>query len=70
MSPADAESFAMPHHPLLAQSLVEDGLLDSIAAGLSSARDQIELYIGQGNGVYALAAALVVVVLLLFRRRR
>ena len=70
MSPAEAGSFPMPHHPLLAQSLVEYGLLDSIAAGLASARDQIELYIGQGNGVYALAAALVVVVLLLFRRRR
>ena len=70
MSPADAESFPMPHHPLLAQSLVEYGLLDSIAAGMVSARDQIELYIGRGNSVYALAGALVVVVLLLFRRRR
>ena len=60
----------MPHHLLLAQSLVEYGLLDSIAAGMVSARDQIELYIGRGNSVYALAGALVVVVLLLFRRRR
>jgi hypothetical protein len=59
-----------PVHLLLAQAMVEHGLLDSIAAGLGNARYRLELYIGEGNTVYILAAALVLVVLIMFRRRR
>jgi hypothetical protein len=60
----------MPFSQVLAQALVEHGLLDSIAAGMVAARDRLELYIGRGNGTYAVAAALVIIVLLLLRRRR
>jgi hypothetical protein len=34
---------------VLAQALVEHGLLDSLAAGILHARTHLELYIGQGN---------------------
>lgn len=60
----------MPFDFVIAQALVEHGLLDSIAAGMVSARDRLELYIGRGNGTYAIVAALVIIVLLLLRRRR
>ena len=55
---------------LLAQALVERGLLDSIAAGLGSAKYRIELYIGQGNAIYVVIAAVVVLVLTRVRRRQ
>jgi hypothetical protein len=54
---------------LLAQAMVERGLLDSIAAGLGSARYQIELYVGQGNTIYFVAAVILVLVLTRVRRR-
>ena len=54
---------------LLAQAMVERGLLDSIAAGFGDARYRFEAYVGAGNSVYFLVAA-ALVVLLLFRRRR
>ena len=60
----------LPDHLLLAQALVERGLLDSIAAGLGSARYRIELYIGQGNTIYLLAAAAVLLILTRVRHRR
>jgi hypothetical protein len=59
-----------PAGPLLAQAMVEHGMLDSMAAGLANARYRLELYIGEGNTIYLLAAAAVLVVLILFRRRR
>jgi hypothetical protein len=49
--------------------MVEHGLLDSIAAGLTGARYRIELYIGQGNTVYLIAAVVVLLVLTRVRRR-
>jgi hypothetical protein len=54
---------------LLAQAMVEHGLLDSIAAGLGAARYRLELYIGEGNTIYFLAAAVVLLVLTRVRRR-
>ena len=54
---------------LLAQALVERGLLDSIAAGLGSAKYRIELYVGQGNAIYVVIAAVVLLVLTRVRRR-
>jgi hypothetical protein len=60
----------MPSEQMIAQALVEHGLLDSLAAGLTVARDRLELYVGRGNGIYVGAAVLVIIVLLLARRRR
>jgi len=54
---------------LLAQAMVERGLLDSIAAGLGNARYRLELYVGQGNTIYVLAAVVVLLVLTRVRRR-
>ncbi len=54
----------------LAQTITEYGLVDSIGAGLATARDRIELYIGPGNLKYVLIALLVILVLLVTRRRR
>ena len=56
--------------PLFAQALVEHGLLDSIAAGIGSARYRLDGYVGQGNSKYVLVAFAVVVLLYLVRRRR
>jgi len=54
---------------LLAQAMVEHGLLDSISAGLGAARYRLELYIGEGNTIYAVAALVVLLVLTRVRRR-
>jgi len=58
-----------PVQLLLSQAVIEHGLLDSISAGLGSARYQLELYIGQGNTIYFLAAVVLVLVLTRVRRR-
>lgn len=50
--------------------MVERGLLDSMAAGLGSARYRLELYIGQDNTIYVLAAVIVLLVLTRIRRGR
>ncbi len=55
---------------LLAQALVEHGLLDSIVAGMAAAKYRLEIYIGQGNSKFLLYAAIAGCVLLLLRRRR
>jgi len=55
---------------LLAQNMVEYGLLESIAAGLGNARYRLELYIGEGNTAYVLAAVVVLLVLTRVRHRR
>jgi LPXTG-motif cell wall-anchored protein len=55
---------------VLAQALVEHGLLDSLAAGILHARTHLELYIGQGNSTYVLLGGIVLILVLLFRRRR
>jgi hypothetical protein len=54
---------------LLAQAMVEHGLLDSISAGLANAKYQVELYVGQGNAIYVVIAAVVLLVLTRVRRR-
>lgn len=54
---------------LLAQAMVEHGLLDTIAAGLGNARYRLEVYIGEGNTIYALAAVAVLLVLTRVKRR-
>jgi hypothetical protein len=55
---------------LLAQAMVERGLLDSIAAGLGNVRYRLELYIGQGNTIYVVIAAVVLLLLTRVRRQR
>ena len=60
---------ATPVYLLLAQAMVERGLLDSIAAGVGDARYRFEAYVGADNSVYFLVAV-ALAVLLLFRRRR
>jgi hypothetical protein len=55
---------------LLAQALVERGLLDQISAGLSSAKYQLELYAGQGNTIYVVIAVVVILVLTRVKRNR
>ena len=55
---------------LLAQALAEHGLLDSMAAGLATARDRLEIYIGYANSTYLLIALGVLLLALLVRSRR
>jgi hypothetical protein len=61
------QSFAKP---LLAQALVERGLLDQISASLSSARYHLELYVGQGNTIYVVIGVVLLLVLTRVRRNR
>jgi len=60
----------LPAPLLFAQALVERGLLDQISAGLSSAKYQLELYVGQGNTIYVIVAVILVIVLTRVRRNR
>ena len=55
---------------VLAQAVVERGLLDSISDGLSRAKYQIEVYAGQGNAIYVVIGAVVLLILTRVRRRR
>lgn len=67
----DLAVFALPAvHLILAQAMVERGLLDSIAAGLGNARYRLELYIGHGNTIYFVIAVVVILVLTRVRRQR
>ena len=60
-----------PLAPLvLAQAMVERGLLDSIAAGLGDARYRLELYVGQGNTIYVVIGVVLLLVLTRVKRRR
>ncbi len=59
-----------PVHLILGQAIVEYGLLDTLAAALTNARYQLELYIGEGNTVYLVVAAVVVLLVLTRVRRR
>jgi len=54
---------------VLAQAMVERGLLESISDGLGRAKYQIELYAGQGNAIYVVIAAVVLLILTRVRRR-
>jgi hypothetical protein len=54
---------------VVAQAMVERGLLDSISDGLGRAKYQIELYAGQGNAIYVVIAAVVLLILTRVRRR-
>jgi hypothetical protein len=53
----------------VAQAMVEKGALDGMAAGLTAARDRIEIYVGEGNAVFVVVGAIVLVLLVLMWRR-
>jgi hypothetical protein len=55
---------------LLAQAMVERGVLDQFATGLSSAKYQLELYVGQGNTIYVVIGVVLLLVLTRVRRNR
>ncbi len=55
---------------LVAQALVERGMLDSIAAGFARLRYQIDGYVGQGRSGYVLLGALILMLWLVTRSRR
>ena len=63
----------LTHTPVplvLAQAMVERGLLDSIAAGVSGARYRLELYVGQGNAIYVVIGVVLLLVLTRVKRNR
>jgi hypothetical protein len=55
---------------LLAQALVEHGMLDAMVTGIAHGRDRLEIYIGRGNTVYLLIGAGVVLLFWLLKPRR
>ena len=55
---------------LIAQALVEHGMLDSLAAGFARLRYEIDAYVGPGRSTYVFIGALVLFMLLISRSRR
>jgi hypothetical protein len=55
---------------VIAQAMVEYGLLQSVAAGFVATRNKVETLIGAGNSKYLLCAALAIVIMLLVKRSR
>ncbi len=55
---------------LIAQALVERGLLDSMVSSIWSALTQVDYYIGEGNTRWALIALAVVLGFLFLKPRR
>ena len=56
--------------PWSRKSLFEKTLLDSIAAGVSSARYRLELYVGEGNAIWVVIGVVVLLVLTRVKRNR
>jgi hypothetical protein len=55
---------------LLAQALVERGLIDSLVSSIWSAVSQVTYYVGQGNTKWLLIGLAVVMALVLLKPRR
>jgi len=55
---------------LLAQALVERGLLDSMVSSIWSALMQVDYYIGEGNTKWLLIGLAVVMAVIFFKPRR
>ena len=55
---------------LIAQALVERGLIDSFVSSIWSALMQAEYYIGQGNTKWVLIAFAVAMAFIFFKPRR
>ena len=55
---------------VVAQALVERGLLDTIQMGFVRARDQIDGYLGYSGSTYLILGAMVFLIVLIMKRRR
>jgi hypothetical protein len=55
---------------LVAQALVERGLLDAMVAAIWSALTQVEYYVGTGNSKWVLIGLAVVLAVIFFKPRR
>jgi hypothetical protein len=54
---------------LVAQALVERGMLDSMVAGMDRVLVRLDTFVGPGNGKWVAGAIFVGLALLLLRRR-
>lgn len=55
---------------LIAQAIVEHGLLDSMAAAFTTALDQMDYYIGTGNAKWMLIGLAIVLAAIFFKPSR
>jgi uncharacterized protein (TIGR03382 family) len=55
---------------IVAQAAAEYGAMSAVATGVRSAWYRLEVWVGTGNGPYAIGAAVVLLLVLLFWRRR
>lgn len=60
----------MTHPMVVAQALVERGLLDSIAAGVGRVRYQVDAFFGYDGSSYLVIGVVVLLAYLLVRRKR
>jgi len=56
--------------PIIAQAIVERGMLDGIADGAMRVKDAIEVQIGDGNAKWLLVAGIIALLFWALRRRR
>jgi hypothetical protein len=55
---------------LIAQAVVEGGLLDTVVASIRSGMEQVGYYIGTGNTKWVLIGLAVVMAIVLFKPKR
>lgn len=55
---------------VIAQAIVEHGLLDSLAAAFTTALDQVDYYIGTGNAKWVLIGLAIVLAAVFFKPSR
>lgn len=55
---------------LIAQAIVEHGLLDSLVSAFTTALEQVDYYIGTGNAKWALIGLAVVLAAVFFKPSR
>jgi hypothetical protein len=55
---------------IVAQAAAEYGAMSAVASSFQSAWYRLEVWVGAGNGPYAVGAAVVLLLVLLFWRRR
>lgn len=55
---------------LIAQAIVEHGMLDSLAAAFQTAVDQVDYYVGSGNAKWMLIGLAVVLAVVFFKPSR
>jgi hypothetical protein len=55
---------------VIAQAVVEHGMLDSLAAGLSAALDRVDTLVGSGNSKWLLIGLAVVLAFVFLKPRR